>query len=293
MDTRFLESFVFVVDRGSIAEASRRLNLTPAAVAQRIRALESDVGAPLLLRSGRTVRPTEAGARILDSARSLLLAARDLGALATNDEIAGEIQLGAVPTALTGLVPDLLARLSRTHPLIRVHVVPGMSLDLYKLANSGDIDAALLVQPEFALSKSCDWQMLRKEALILLAPAAMAGRDPHSILRREPFIRLGRETRGGRLADDWLRQEHIQPVERLELTSLPAIAILVDRGVGVSLVPDWAPPWPEGLRLRKIAVPRRTQTRNIGLVWNRSTPRAGPVRTLLRVATEVAAGRRA
>ncbi len=261
-------------------------------MAQRIRALESDMGAQLLLRSGRTVRPTEAGARILASARSLLLAARDLGALATNDEIAGEIQLGAVPTALTGLVPDLLARLSRTHPLIRVHVVPGMSLDLYKLAIGGDIDAALIVQPEFALSKSCSWQVLRKEGLILLAPATVAGRDPHAILRREPFIRLGRETRGGRLADEWLRQERIQPGERLELTSLPAIAILVDRGVGVSLVPDWAPPWPEGLRLRKLAVPRRAQTRNIGLVWNRSTPRAGPVRSLVRVAAEVAAGRR-
>ena len=44
MDTRFLDSFVTVVDGGSIAEAARRLNLTPAAVAQRIRALESEIG---------------------------------------------------------------------------------------------------------------------------------------------------------------------------------------------------------------------------------------------------------
>ena len=43
-----------------MAEAARRLNLTPAALAQRIRALERDVGAPLLARSGRTVVPTEA-----------------------------------------------------------------------------------------------------------------------------------------------------------------------------------------------------------------------------------------
>jgi DNA-binding transcriptional LysR family regulator len=46
MDSRFLESFVMVIDSGSIAEAARRLNITAAGVAQRIRSLEADIGAP-------------------------------------------------------------------------------------------------------------------------------------------------------------------------------------------------------------------------------------------------------
>src|SRR5260370_14224452 len=85
MDTRFLESFVTVVDGGSIAEAARRLNLTSAAVAQRIRALESEIGARLLFRSGRNVRPTEAGAAILARARNFLGEVRDLKSIAAND----------------------------------------------------------------------------------------------------------------------------------------------------------------------------------------------------------------
>jgi len=48
MDTRFLETFLFVACHGSIAEASRRLNITPAAAAQRIQALEAEIGQPLL-----------------------------------------------------------------------------------------------------------------------------------------------------------------------------------------------------------------------------------------------------
>jgi len=40
MDTRFLESFVMVIEHGSVAAAARRLNLTDAAVTQRVRALE-------------------------------------------------------------------------------------------------------------------------------------------------------------------------------------------------------------------------------------------------------------
>jgi DNA-binding transcriptional LysR family regulator len=45
MDTRFLSTFVTVVDCGSFAEAARRLHLTPAGLAQRIRTLETEIGA--------------------------------------------------------------------------------------------------------------------------------------------------------------------------------------------------------------------------------------------------------
>jgi len=69
MDTRFVQSFLMAVDRGSIAEAARRLNLTAPAIAKRIRALESEVGAVLVKRSGRTIRATEAGAAIIEHAR--------------------------------------------------------------------------------------------------------------------------------------------------------------------------------------------------------------------------------
>ena len=69
MDTRFLQSFVTVVECGSMAEAARRLDLTPAAIAARIRTLEEDMGVPLVERSGRVVKPTQAGLQILDQSR--------------------------------------------------------------------------------------------------------------------------------------------------------------------------------------------------------------------------------
>ena len=73
MDTRFLETYLLVVDTGSIAAAARRLNVTSAAVAQRTRALEDEIGYPLIMRSGRTVSATEAGAGIVGESVSLLL----------------------------------------------------------------------------------------------------------------------------------------------------------------------------------------------------------------------------
>src|ERR1700744_2459682 len=102
MNTEFLQSFVTVVEHGSIAEAARRLNLTAAAVAQRIRALESEIGVSLLFRSGQTVQPTEAGVAILASARDVLVQVRDLTSIAAGNIPSGELRLGAVQTVKCG-----------------------------------------------------------------------------------------------------------------------------------------------------------------------------------------------
>ena len=284
MDTRFLESFVAVVEHGSLAEAARRLNLTPAAVAQRIRALESEIGARLLFRSGRTVRPTQSGAAILAHARDFLGHVRDLKSIAANDAPSGELRLGAVPTAKVGLLPNLLSGMEKKYPGIEVHIVGGTAAQLYPKVLSGELDAALILNPPFPIPKTCDWRVLRKEPLIVLTPASATIRDPHVALRREPFIRLDRTTWGGRLVDGYLRHARIRPKERFELDGPEAIAVMVDRGLGVSLVPDWSPPWPEGLSLRKLSLPGDRFTRYLGLLWTRASLRTGLVQAFLEVA---------
>ncbi|EFH10285.1 LysR substrate-binding domain-containing protein [Pseudoroseomonas cervicalis] len=281
MDTRFLDSFVTVVEEGSIAAAARRLNLTPAALAQRIRALEEELGVRLLLRAGRAVAPSEAGLAILDRARALLRELRDLRDSATGEALAGELRLGAIATALTGLLPGLLARMAARSPALEVHVSPGISADLYRRVLVGELDAALIVQPDFAPPKSCAWHLLREEPLVLLAPEALADADPHGLLATQPFIRYDRDQWGGRLADRYLREARIRPRERYELDALDAIAVMVDRGLGVALVPDWAPPWPAGLKLARIALPRPCPPRRIGVLWLRNSARARLVRAFL------------
>ncbi|SNS49101.1 transcriptional regulator, LysR family [Noviherbaspirillum humi] len=281
MDTHFLHTFVVVAERGSIAAAARQLNLTPAAVALRIQALERELDAALLMRSGRSIKPTEAGARILLRARRLLQEVRDLKADAAEEEVAGELQLGAIATALNGMLPDVLAGLGRQYPRLTVHVVPGPSDALLTQVQQGSLDAAIIVQPEHGFAKTCDWKVLREEPLVVLAPREAAVSDPDEALRTLPFIRYDRTTYGGRIADHYLRRAGIQPAERFELTSLTAIALLVDRGLGVALVPDWSPPWPEGLSLRKLPIAGRSHLRRLGLVWFRASARVRLVHALM------------
>jgi DNA-binding transcriptional LysR family regulator len=281
MDTDFLESFVAVVEAGSIAEAARRLNLTPAAVALRIRTLEKEFGARLLVRSGRTVTPTEAGRAIVDLGRGLLRHLRDLKAAVTVDTYTGELRLGAVPTAITGLMPRILTALQDVHPGMEIHIVPGQSAELYAKVLGGELDGAIIIEPYFKMSKACGWTVLREEPLLVIVPASMTGADAHSVLTREPFIRYGRSIWGGRLVEDYLHRARIRPKERFELSTLDAIAVLVNQGLGVSLVPDWAPPWPEGLSLAKLPLPLPTEPRRLGLVWMNGSARVRLLRAFL------------
>ncbi|PPJ41439.1 MULTISPECIES: LysR family transcriptional regulator [unclassified Pseudoxanthomonas] len=282
MDTQFLNTFVVVADRGSMAAAARVLNITPAAVAQQIRTLERELGAPLIARAGRTVSLTEEGSRILQRARDLLRDVADMRSVANDSEVSGELRLGACPTALAGMLPDILARMVDAFPQINVYIRPGYSAELYRAVENGELDAALVLQAPYNLPKTCDWQLLREEPLVVIAPARMAGRDPHELLRSEPLIRYDRNQWGGRVADDYLRRAGIVPHERFELNGLNAIAVMVDRGLGVSLVPDWAKPWPEGLDLVRIPLPMPSEPRRIGMVWSRSTVRIRLVTVLLQ-----------
>lgn len=284
MDTQFLNTFVTVVDRGSMAAAARELNITPAAVAQQIRTLERELGAGLIARVGRTVSVTEEGSRILQRARDLLRDVADMRSVANDSAVSGELRLGACPTALAGMLPDILARMVDKFPQINVFIKPGYSADLYRAVEAGDLDAAIVLQAPFSLPKTCNWQLLREEPLVVLAPESMAGRDPHELLASQPLIRYDRHQWGGRQADEYLRAAGITPHERFELNALNAIAVMVDRGLGVSLVPDWAQPWPEGLRLVRIPLPNECIPRRIGIVWSRSTVRIRLVTVLLREA---------
>lgn len=280
MDIDFLRTFVTVVRDGSMAEAARRLALTPTAIARRMQALEAEFGTALLLRSGRTVKPTEAGARLVERAEALLREVGDLFSFVPTGSVGGVLRLGAVATTLTGLLPQALARVLAVHPRLEVHVEPGASRDLFRRVESGELDAAFIVQPQFALAKSLRFEALRREPLVLIAPRALRVLDPHRTLAEEPLIRYDRRQWGGRLADDYLRRADIRPRERLELDALDAIAVMVHHGLGVAIVPDWAAPWPADVDVQRIPLRDAKLPRVLGLLWSTGTPRQALIEAL-------------
>lgn len=273
MDVRFLETFIIAVDHGSFAEAARQQGLTPAGVAQRVRALETLLEVQLLQRSGREVRPTEAGRAILDHGRRIIAESRELRNLTSVDASVGELHIGAISTALTGLLPDALSRLNSIAPRLDVFLTPGTSKDLYQNLIDGHIDVAVVIAPPFPFSKALEWQPLRSEGLLLLVGAEEMETDVRVLLNSRPYIRYDRTNWGGRLADSYLQDLKVGVTPRFELDSLEAIMVMVSRGLGISLIPDWAKPWPADVAVAAIPVQGDQYNRRIGLLYPRSSPR--------------------
>src|SRR5690348_11420902 len=98
MELRQLEYLVAVVEEGSFTRAAQRERVAQPAVSAQIQRLERQVGQPLLTRSSREVRLTQAGAAMLPHARAALAAVRD--ARQAVDEVAnlvrGTVAIGTV-----------------------------------------------------------------------------------------------------------------------------------------------------------------------------------------------------
>jgi LysR family transcriptional regulator (chromosome initiation inhibitor) len=77
LDPRQTDALLAVVETGSFEQASTRLNVTPSAISQRVRALEESQGVPLVVRS-RPVRATRVGQRLLRHVRHVMLLEADL-----------------------------------------------------------------------------------------------------------------------------------------------------------------------------------------------------------------------
>ncbi|WP_432238996.1 LysR substrate-binding domain-containing protein [Herbaspirillum robiniae] len=238
MDSRYLRSLIAVADSGSIADAARAEGLTAAAVSQRIQALERELGFELLSRAGHAAKATEACIALLPRARRIVSEVALLAGDADDEGLTGTLRIGAISTALTGMLPGVLQTLTRQAPGVRPVIVPGTSRSLHQALLAGEIDAAILVRPPFELPRTLHARLLRQEELILLARRRLRG-DAAALLQAQPYIRYDPSAWGGRPAQRYLDDQGLRPTLLCDLDALETIAMLVADGVGVSLVPHW------------------------------------------------------
>ena len=240
MDVRFLQSLIAVVETGSIAAAARRENRTAAAISQRVQALERSLGYALLVRTAHAARPSDLCLQVLPQIRAIIEQTQALQNDRDHDALTGEVKIGAISTALTGVLPRLIERLAFSAPALKLKITPGDSKSLYEKVLTGELDAAILVRPPFQPPKALALAVLKVEPLVLIAPAARVGQSLETLLREGPFIRYDARSWGGQIAQRYLDEQAIEPNVLCELDALETIVMLVTQGMGVSLVPQWA-----------------------------------------------------
>ena len=239
MDIRYLESLISVAELGSIAGAARAQNLTPAAVGQRIAILEKHFGTALLNRSTHKALPTEACLNLLPKARHIVSEFQRMSTDIESSGLAGKFHLGAISTALTGILPGTIRQLAEVAPKLVLQIKPGTSNSLFSDLAERRIDAAIIALPPNALPRSFSVELLRNEPLVLLSRNA-SGKNARAKLEQNPYICYDAQSWGGLKAFQYLKDSKLRIEPFYELDALEAIEKLVLQGMGVSLVPQWA-----------------------------------------------------
>lgn len=148
MDLESLELFVLVTELESISKAAIRSDLGASGVSRKLAALESECHGPLLHRTGRGVRLTSLGERVLPMARALLEQAaalkREMGA--ADNACCGTVHIGCVPALVAPVLTRVVAIARARFPAVIVHAAEGYPNQIEQWLVDGKIDIGFLVR---------------------------------------------------------------------------------------------------------------------------------------------------
>ena len=136
MDSRHLETLLWVVRLGGVGAAAQHLNLTQPAVTRRIQELERELGAKVLRRQGRNVVPTALGQKCLRSAERILSEVATMRIAASGKAAVGIIRVGVVESIALTWFQNFLARIEQRYPKVQLEIDVDLSSRLAKLSLS-------------------------------------------------------------------------------------------------------------------------------------------------------------
>ncbi|MBB1260049.1 LysR family transcriptional regulator [Streptomyces alkaliterrae] len=257
IEARHLRVLRAVAQSGSFSAAARELGCTQPAVSQQMRALEQSVGTPVLVRTGREMRLTEAGEALVRHAAGILG-----GLVAAEEEVAaiaglraGRVRLVSFPSGSSTLVPAAVAALRERHPGTRVSLVeaePPRSVDMLR---AGEADVALAFRyptegerggdPGGAEWRDLEARPLLTDRLVGLVPrghrleeAGTSGEVGIKELADEPWIAGCPRCR--RHLVEVCEAAGFTPRIDFATDDYPAVVGLVGAGLGVAVLPGLA-----------------------------------------------------
>ncbi|MGH7003013.1 MAG: LysR family transcriptional regulator, partial [Alphaproteobacteria bacterium] len=145
MNLRQLRHFLATVEQGSLARASRKLNLSLPALSKSIQNLEATLGVTLLERGPKGMSPTVFGTALIAHAKLVHAqvdhARREIGEL--KGMTRGRVSFGTGPSMALAIVPAAVARMSERHPGVTIDVIEGYSETLCSALIDGAADFVL------------------------------------------------------------------------------------------------------------------------------------------------------
>jgi DNA-binding transcriptional LysR family regulator len=250
-----------VSTRGSLAAAAAALGQDPSSVSHQLKALEAEVGAPLLERVGRGVRLTEEALILVTRTEAVLsqLEAAEAEIAAARHEVSGTVRIAAFQTALHTIVPGALARLNRDHPDLTVETTHIRAEDGIPSLLSCDFD--LVIEENYPSrparrAEGVETETLGDDELCLITPAAggeldaaeglAAGGEPAAVgpslaeCAHHSWAMEPADTHAGHWSRAECRRAGFEPDVTTESSDVVFLVRLVASGLASALVPRLA-----------------------------------------------------
>lgn len=274
MDTQALFWFQQVADGATVTQVGDVEHTAQSGVSRALARLESEVGTPLLRRSGRRLRLTHAGVAFKRHVDAMLHELDD-GLAAVHqlvDPETGTVTLSFQPSLGTWLVPDLISRFRADHPGVRFDLRPKRDELTTALHARGDVDLELSTLR--APGPEVRWRGLLQQPLQLAVPAThpLAARTEVALseVADEAFITIRPTSQLGPLFDELCARADVRPEVAFVCDDLPTMRGFVAAGLGVAVVPatprtssDPGAAQPRYLRLTDAGA-----AREVGLAWS-------------------------
>lgn len=286
-----LRAFMAIHRHGSVTEAARQLHMSQPAVSQQLQALETVTGRRLFRRLPRGVEPTPAGRELAEQVGSHLDSVEEawgqwLGRLATGDHGAlhgSSVYLGGPSEFISGRVLPALGPLISAG--VRMRVTVGNDAQVMAAIDARELDLAILTAPFDRAGLSIE-PLAREEYVLIGAPDVAAelgnlgrgGARAARQLEQVPLLAYAEELPLVRTY--WQQVFDAEPsvLAAVVADSLPALAALAERGLGVTVLPRHV--CEEQLatgRLVRLMEPRIPPSSELFLAWNSGSRRSAAV----------------
>jgi DNA-binding transcriptional LysR family regulator len=238
-----VEGFLEVARRGSVSRAAEALFITQPTLTARLHSLERVLGTSLFLRTPHGMRLTDAGHAWVPYAERALRALGD-GREAVEQVMsasAGHLMIAAAPAVSTYVLPELLAKFVAAHPRVEVSVRTGHSEDVVDLVLRDEVQIGLgreIHHPELEL------RPFHTEELVLVCAPDHAFAKRRNVAMSEvaaqKLIMFDRTSSYYEITQAAFLSAGVKLRGLMELDSIEAAKKMVERGLGVALLPRTA-----------------------------------------------------
>lgn len=245
MEMSQLRTFRVVAETLSFTRASERLYLTQSAVSHQIKALETELGEPLFIRAKRGVKLSPSGKIALEYVDRILEDAEALRERLSGRTRAptGRVRAAAATQAFVHLFAELFESFMSTHKGIDLSFRTTVSTEqtIADILN-GAADVGFASLPVY--SPALEVTELFEDELVLAAGHRhrLAGAREATIdeIKQERLILFERGASIRRATDDFFKRVDLRPDLALESNDTYFIKLMVEHGLGLSLLPAWA-----------------------------------------------------